>query len=55
MKIITTYANPPIPIRSADWIAYQDGTVEEGPYGYGATELEAIENLKSILEEYAND
>jgi len=54
MKIITAYVNPPIPTRSCDWIAYQDGTVEEGPYGYGFTELEAIEDLKSILKEYAD-
>jgi hypothetical protein len=54
MKIITAYVNPPIPIRSADWIAYRDGTEEEGPYGYGVTELEAIEDLKSILKEYAD-
>lgn len=51
MQIITAYVNPPIPIRSNDWIAYQSGTEEEGPYGYGETELEAIENLKSILKE----
>jgi hypothetical protein len=51
MKIITAYVNPPIPTRSYDWVAYQNGTEEEGPFGYGATELDAIENLKSILEE----
>jgi hypothetical protein len=36
---------PPIPIRKFDWCAYYDGE-EEGLCGYGATEPEAIADLK---------
>ena len=34
---------PPIPIRQFDWCAYRDP--ERRPYGYGATEAEAIADL----------
>jgi hypothetical protein len=43
-KIITHYVNPPIPIRSYDWIAYLDGD-EEGLEGWGETEAEAVAGL----------
>lgn len=45
-KIITTYENPPIPIRGFDWSAHYDGADEYGPVGWGRTEVEAIANLK---------
>ena len=51
MQIVTKHIYPPIPLRSFDWCAYQEGTEEDGPYGYGATETEALENLNAILEE----
>ena len=51
MKIVTHYICPPIPTRSHDWVAFEDGKEEDGTYGYGETEEEAIEDLKGI----AND
>ena len=51
LNIVTRYAPPPIPERSCDWYAYVDGSDEDAPVGYGATEAEAIEELKFILEE----
>ena len=52
--IVTSHPYPPIPLRSMDWQACFDGEEEDGPYGYGATEAEAIEDLKqwsATLEE----
>lgn len=34
-----------------DWCAYYDGHEEEGNYGYGRTEAEAIEDLKQRNED----
>lgn len=44
-KVITHNICPPIPVRSADWVAYYDGEEEDGPSGYGATEQQAIAAL----------
>lgn len=33
---------PPIPIRDMDWAAFIEGHEEDGGYGWGATEAEAI-------------
>ena len=55
MKIITQYIKPPIPIRIYDWVAYLDGNEEDGPYGYGKTECEAIEDLKISMEDMENE
>jgi len=44
-KIIVHYEHPPIPWRNFDWVAFRDGREEEGNYGYGATEQEAIQDL----------
>ncbi len=52
-KIITSYIFPPIPYRGNDWVAYYDGDEEEGQRGWGATEKEAIDDLKSWDEEGA--
>lgn len=49
-RIITDHIKPPIPIRHHDWVAYKDGDDEEGPHGYGRTEAEAIEDLKTWLD-----
>lgn len=49
MKVITKFVNPPIPVRAFDWLAYRDGD-EEGPQGWGNTELEAIQDLADHLE-----
>ena len=51
MKIVTHYAPTPIPLRQFDWVAYQDGEEESMNYGYGATELEAINNFKQLMED----
>jgi hypothetical protein len=49
-NIRTTYVHPPIPIRTSDWCACIDGQEEDGPYGWGATEADAIADLKERLE-----
>lgn len=36
---------PPIPVRNFDWLAFIDGHEEDGPFGRGATEEAAIEDL----------
>ena len=51
--IRTTYVHPPIPIRTSDWCACIDGQEEDGPYGWGATEADAIADLKEKLEDEA--
>lgn len=46
-QIKTHYDPPPIPVRDHDWSAYDYDTYDEDmPVGYGATEAEAIEDLK---------
>jgi len=58
MKIKTEYDRKPIPDRRFDWAAWDDATydgAEDSPtrseIGYGATEEEAIADLKQIIEE----
>lgn len=51
MKIITSYDHPPIPWRGADWSAVTDDYEPGHPIGRGATEQEAIDDLKEQLEE----
>lgn len=46
----TSFDYPPIPVRDHDWSAWFDGDEEDGLYGYGATEEEAI---ASFLEQLA--
>ena len=48
--ILTDHVHQPIPIRTSDWVAYVEGTEESGDRGWGATEQEAIENLREWLE-----
>ena len=46
MDIRTEYRQKPIPWRCFDWEAYDYDTLDEdSPYGFGATEAEAIESL----------
>ncbi len=47
-KIETEMINPPIPWRSFDWVANFDDN--ESMVGFGATEQEAIEDLKAQVE-----
>lgn len=53
-KIVTSHVRPPIPIRQFDWCAFYDGEEEEGNYGYGATEQEAIRDLIASYPSQAN-
>lgn len=53
-KIITRYVYPPIPTRCFDWCAFRDG--DDGipcKYGWGATEAEALADLKRLEQEAA--
>lgn len=59
-KIITSCDPPPIPVRGMDWSAVtenydcdcdQDGFFSTHPIGYGATEDEAICDLKEQIDE----
>lgn len=50
--IKTSLIYPPVPMRNFDWCAYYEDEGEEaGRYGYGATEAEAILDLKVNYEE----
>jgi hypothetical protein len=56
MRIITSYDPPPIPDRRFDWSAVDDDTYDGAPdqhsaIGYGATEEEAIRDLREQLED----
>jgi hypothetical protein len=55
VKIVTHYDPPPIPTRNCDWSAVDDDTYD-GPgclIGWGATEDEAIADLKEKMEDAA--
>lgn len=45
MQVKTEFTFPPIPVRDHDWHAWIDGLEEDGFYGHGCTEKEAIEDL----------
>lgn len=47
MVIETTYSPPPIVSRKYDWVAIFQGYEPGDLVGYGETEQEAIEDLKS--------
>lgn len=49
-RIITKYDPPPISDRDHDWSACVEGASEDDPCGWGATEEEAIKDLKIELE-----
>lgn len=52
MKIVVHHEYPPIPCRKFDWCAYDADSYEPGrPLGWGATKLEAIEDLLLEMEE----
>jgi len=44
-KIMSGYWAKPIPMRGFDWVAWFDGTEEDGHPGYGSTRQEAIDDL----------
>lgn len=49
----TNRTRAPIPTRKMDWVAYFADCEEDGQYGYGATEKEAIEDLLTGDPDYA--
>ena len=49
-RIIVERVNPPIPIRSFDWVAYLDGYEPGSPQGYGSTAEEAVSDLSERME-----
>lgn len=49
-RIITSHVYPPIPDRRFDWCAHRDGREEDGNYGWGRTEAEAITDLIENVE-----
>jgi hypothetical protein len=49
--IVTDHVYPPIPDRRFDWCAYRDGKEENGGYGWGRTEAEAIADLLANEED----
>ena len=51
LEIKTEFVNPPIPVRHMDWCAWVAGQEEEGIYGNGPTEEDAIQNLKDRLDQ----
>lgn len=44
-KVKTDFWAKPIPLRQFDWCAYFDGEEEDGDYGYGRTEQDAVMDL----------
>src|SRR6185295_11412451 len=48
IKILTTYAHPPVPFRGWDWVAYVEDH-EDGAKGCGETEADAIRDLREQL------
>lgn len=58
MKIVATYDPKPVPLRHWDWTAIDADTCDGAPdspnhyqVGYGATRLEAINDLAEMLKE----
>lgn len=50
-QIIAHNIFPPIPVRDFDWCAFYEGDEERQEYGYGATEQEAIADLRKNFDE----
>ena len=50
-KIITAFVNPPIPIRAFDWSATRKGFEPGEPFGWGRTEIDAVNALLEAEEE----
>lgn len=52
MKINTVHVRPPLPIRCFDWCAHRDGydgASRRQPVGRGATEAEALADLRTQM------
>ena len=39
------------PHRGEEWIAYLEGTVEDGVYGYGLTQFQAVMDLFNEIDQ----
>jgi hypothetical protein len=51
VRLVTTkFINPPVPYRGSDWCAFYTDD-PEGVHGWGATEAEAVEDLKAVETE----
>ncbi len=52
LTIVATNVCPPIPSRAFDWSAYVDEWgADDSPQGFGATEAEAVADLREKLAE----
>lgn len=51
LEIKTQFVDFGLDEEEANWMAYIDDEKYFGKYGHGATEEEAINNLKEILED----
>ena len=51
MSVITEYVAPPVNTDIYDWLAYMDGCAEDGPYGRGASEIDAVKSLCEHLHD----
>lgn len=50
-RIVTCHHYPPIPLRCFDWSACREGNEEDGPFGWGRTQEEAIRDLEQQEDE----
>lgn len=50
VKIVTSYLATPNAVRNLDWMAYAENWRVGDPIGHGATEQEAIDDLREELE-----
>jgi hypothetical protein len=51
VKIVTNFDPKPIPLRQFDWSAVDDNYEPGCPIGYGASERDALDDLKGQLED----
>jgi len=49
--VVVEHDPPPIPIRTRDWCAYEDGMEERQMYGWGRTREEAVAALFNLFED----
>ncbi len=52
VTLVTQFIHPPIGTRYFDWCAYPEYDEESMYYGWGRTEVEAIEDWKDNFGEY---
>jgi hypothetical protein len=54
VKIVTSYLQTPNAVRDLDWMAYSENWQTGDPVGHGATEQEAIEDLREELKTHVH-